>query len=65
MVSPNYPDLSLAQALCSPAQREAKGGGGEFALNGVEMAKSGDSVRKGIKKVPFSHVIATFFVFFT
>lgn len=39
MVSPNYPDLSLAQALCSPAQPEAKGGGGEFALNGVEMAK--------------------------
>ena len=39
MVSPNYPDLSLAQALCSPAQREAKRGGGEFALNGVEMAK--------------------------
>ena len=39
MVSPNYPELSLAQALCSPAQPEAKGGGGEFALNGVEMAK--------------------------
>ena len=39
MVSPNYPDLSLAQALCFPAQPEAKGGGGEFALNGVEMAK--------------------------
>ena len=39
MVSPNYPDLSLAQALCFPAQRKAKGGDGEFALNGVEMAK--------------------------
>lgn len=31
---------------------------------GWKWQKSGDSVRKGIKKVPFSHVIATFFVFF-
>ena len=30
---------------------------------GWKWQKSGDSVRKGIKKVPFSHVIATFFVF--
>lgn len=30
---------------------------------GWKWQKSGDSVRKDIKKVPFSHVIATFFVF--
>lgn len=30
---------------------------------GWKWQKSGDSVRKGIKKAPFSHVIATFFVF--
>lgn len=30
---------------------------------GWKWQKSGDSVRKGIKKVHFSHVIATFFVF--
>lgn len=30
---------------------------------GWKWQKSGDSVRKGIKKVPFSHVIDTFFVF--
>lgn len=30
---------------------------------GWKWQKSGDNVRKGIKKVPFSHVIATFFVF--
>lgn len=30
---------------------------------GWKWQKSGDSMRKGIKKVPFSHVIATFFVF--
>lgn len=64
MVSPNYPDLSLAQALCSPAQRKAKGGGGgSLPKIGWKWQKSGDNVRKGIKKVPFSHVIATFFVF--